>query len=310
MTVLTLHRWFKQSIPLIRIDMSSLQAFSTLDKSKVLYDGHLYSPEPAIDVKLPKQGISIDEEPCIVTLPTQRLLNPENIPIVEILSQARSTPAVRIQVKVIKKASQDQQILEHLYDGVLDKSRRNPSGNKGVIELEFLPDWQFRLEDISLGRRCDPTCDVIFGKTGCRVDTSQYFTSPGPWFKLVRRATVTATFASYRNSRNVTLAIDAASMPGVGQDAIYNQPKDWWVRSYLEADSVRIPVQEWTQGTSDFILNRIPPLSWETPGKKLTLVPGCPKTPQACADRNNSERFGGLGFGIPAYNPTLEVRDA
>lgn len=310
MSILTLFRWRKESVPLIRLTMGPYSAFATLSKSPVFFSGDTYIPEPAVDVKLPKQGISLEEEPCVVTLPLDRNLNPGVKTVAGILAQPRSTPICRIQVIQLKKASADEQIVEYLYSGILDKSRRNPSGRRNVIELEFLTELHYRLEDISLGRRADPTCDAIYGPSDlCGIDNTQFFASPGPWVQQIRRAWVTATFASYRNSRKLTLSIDTTAMPGVTNAAIYDQPKDWWVRSYLEADGVRVPIQEWAAGTTDVVLNRLPPLSWESPGKRMLLVHGCPKTPEACALRNNINRFGGLGYGIPAYNPTLEVRN-
>lgn len=311
MNPLTLIRERKESTPLIQIVCGPLTAEATLSRSPIFFDQQTYTPEPAINVKLPKQGFALEEESCVVTLPLERGVHPQIEAIAKLLAQPRCAPKTTIRIRTLLKSSEDEMMVVHLYSGVLDKTRRNPSGRKAVIDLEFLTELHGGLEDIALGRRADVECDHIYTKVGCYADNSQFFTTgDAPYFGKQRRAWVTATFSTYRNSRQLALHIDSASMPGVTDFAIYNQPPGWWLRSYLEADGVRIPVQEWEDGTVNFVLNRVPPLSWEAPGKRLLLVVGCAQTPQACADRQNSERFGGLGFGIPAYNPTIEVRDS
>jgi len=298
----------KQSTVLIKLVAGPLQAHATLNKSPIFFDGQTYTPEPAIDIKLPKQGISLEEEPCIITLPLARTLNTDIRALAEMLGSLRSSPLVKVFITSIRQATKDETVYEHLYAGILDKSRKNPSKKRQQIELEFLPELHYRLEDVSLGRRADPDCDLIFGPQ-CGIDTSQFFSGPGPYTGQIRRAWVRYTPSSYRNSRLITINIDSTLMPGVTNDALFTQPEGWWVRSFLEADGVRIPIQEWETGTHNFVLNRVPPLSWETPGRAILLVPGCPRTAVACTQRNNLNNFGGLGFGIPAYNPTLEVRE-
>lgn len=299
----------KQSTVLIKLVAGPLQAHATLNKSPIFFDGQTYTPEPAIDIKLPKQGISLEEEPCIITLPLARTLNTDIRTIAEMLGSMRSSPLVKVFITSIRQATKDETVYEHLYAGVLDKSRKNPSKKRQQIELEFLPELHYRLEDVSLGRRADPDCDLIFGGPGCGVDTSQFFSGAGPYANQIRRAWVNLSFQPYRNARMVSATINSSLMPGVTNAAITSQPEGWWIRSFLEADGVRVPIQEWQAGTNSFVLNRVPPLSWETPGRSILLVPGCPRSAQACTDRNNINNFGGLGFGIPAYNPTIEVRE-
>lgn len=319
MPSLTLIREKKSSTPLFKFKFGDTWIFATTNRSPVTWEGNVYIPEPAIDCKLPKQGINLDEGPCTITLPLERAVHPGILNMAQIIAMPRSCPDLDVDVINLLRASQDEMVAVYLYSGKMDKSRRNPSGKKSQVEIELLTELAKDLDNITLGRRCDPECDAIYGKALCGVDSSAYFSGSGPYFKQTKNAKVTVSFSSYRNSREIVVALHLPSHPGVSdQSPLLNQPINWWNRAILEADGVRIPVQEWRWDLSDpqnptstniFILNRVPPLSWETPGKVFNLLLDCDRTPQACADRNNSDRFGGLGFGIPAYNPSLEVRD-
>jgi hypothetical protein len=76
-------------------------------------------------------------------------------------------------------------------------------------------------------------------------------------------------------------------------------------------NGLRLPIQEWrwqygaAQGSNFFILHRTPPEDWD--GESVFLRLDCSRDKQACADRNNSDNFGGLGRDIPAYNPTIDL---
>jgi hypothetical protein len=209
----------------------------------------------------------------------------------------------------------DQKIL-YLYEGKLEKCTRNPDGKRHVVRAEFLSELVSGLKEASLGMRCDPECAFAFGKAGCWVDNSLYFnpSNGSAWpthINKVRRAIVIPSLITPYTSRQVSLLLDTTAPEHAGlsgpnaQLCITNQTTDWWVRSYLEKDGLKITIQEWKSQTALFTLNRIPPSYWE--GTRVTLVIDCPKTSIACSARANSSNFGGIGIGIPAYNPTIDL---
>ena len=314
---LTLLREVKESFPLFEIDFGETTIYVTTSKSPIHWNGHEYWPEPALNAKLPKQSGGLSEEPLVVTVPTQRPLHPPLQAIAMQLSLPRSAPHMEIRIINLLKAGEDEFTPVFVYEGILDRVKRNPEGKKNVVELEFQTELRYQLSDISLGMRADPECGHIYGRNGCFVDNSQFF-SAGDYFpnqfKKIRRAWVTASFFLPNNGRQVTLSPDAAMHPGMPLQTLTAQPRTWWIRSYLEKNTVRIPIQEWFwndtigQGTNIFVLNRIPPADWHN--SRLLLVHGCPQTSDACAERNNTINFGAYGFGIPAYNPTLDVADS
>lgn len=307
----------KKSLALVELTVGTSVIRTTLSKSPVFWDGHQWWPEPAVDIKLPKQSGGMSEDPCVVTLPLNRPLHPPLQAAAIAFSKPRSAPDTRIRVINLLQASEEDQTPVYLYEGILDRVRRNPQGKKSQLEMEFQTELRYQLKEISLGRRADPECDHIYGKNGCFVNNSQFFTLSDNWpnnYKKIRRAWVRGSIDTATFSRKITLSFDSTLHPGMDSRTISDQPRGWWIRSYLEKDTVRIPIQEWfwnetgNTGTMQFVLNRIPPEGWHN--GLLMLVHGCPQTPEACKDRNpgiSPLPFGGLGYGIPAYNPIFEV---
>lgn len=320
----TLVQSFKESIPLFRFNFGTQVIRATTWKSPILWKGEVYKPEPGIECRLPKQGSGLSEEEATLEVPTLRsIVHPELSSMAIQMSKPRALPTTRVMVMNLLRSGVESKLL-YLYEGKLEKVTRNPDGKKSIVRLTLKSELASGLDTISLGRSCDPECGVIFGSAGCWVDNTQFFNpangsvgSPGnslAHFQKVRRAKVIASFNAPYNSREVSLLLDttAPEHAGMGvapyaayaQLTITQQSLDWWVRSYLEKDGVRVTIQQWKQNSALFVLNRIPPESWD--GARLTLVPDCTRTPTACSARQNSDNFGGLGIGIPAYNPTLE----
>lgn len=316
---LTLLRERKKSSPLIEILAGETYIRATTSKTPIFWQGQTWWPEPTIDVKLPKQSGGLSEDPCKLTLPLNRPLHPPLLSFALSLSKPRAAPRARVRVINLLQAAEEDFTPVFLYEGILDRVNRNPEGKKNQIELEFQTELRYQLGEISLGRRADPECDHIYGKNGCFVDNTQFFSLSDNWpnnYKKIRRAWVIASVSSQSFSREVTVSLDPAMHPGMDNRTISDQPRGWWVRSFFEKNTVRIPVQEWfwnetgNTGTLTFVLNRIPPEDWNN--SRVLLVHGCPQTPEACKDRNPGVSplpFGGLGFGIPAYNPVFEVRN-
>lgn len=319
----TLLQPFKESFPLFRFEFGTTVVTATTAKSPVMWKGEVYKPEPAIECELPRQGGGLSEEAARVELPTLRsLVNQELSSMAVLLSKPRSVPRTRLQVINLLKNGNDFKPL-YLYDGRLIRVTRNPDGKASLVRLEFESELATGLKDITLGRRCDPECDFIFASTGCGISRSSYWTlSDGPpassstYLGKPRRTKVRMLANSTANARQVELQFDVtapehSTLVGTPdfqlQLYIRAQPPGYWLRSFVEKDGLRITIQQWTSGSGIFVLSRIPPVSWTVPGTRLELVPDCPKTLDQCRIRGNEANFGGLGIGIPAYNPTLEI---
>ena len=306
---------FLESIVLVDFAMGSkAKVCVSLSKSPTVFQGNIYRPEPSLKVELPKQGGGLSEEPAKITIPTNRPeVHNALSQMASVLSSLRSFPRTIVRViEILKTSTSDSKTL-YLYEGIITKVQRNPSGRTNVVELELETELHEGLPEISLGRRCDPQCDVIYGSNGCGVNNRRFFDAGTYYpyhFMQIRKASVVVSFDS-SDPRLITLAMNPVAHPTADNRTITRQPEGWWEASYLEKDGLRLRVQSWVydatagQGTNKFVLNQIPPADWS--GAVATLIHDCPRTPQACADRNNTNNFGGLGHGIPAYNPTLEL---
>lgn len=285
----------------------------SLSKSSSLFQGRVYRPEPGLKITLPRQGGGLSEEPAKMVIPSNRPeVHSELAAFATMIGSLRPFARTVVRVIEILKTSESDTKVLFLYEGVITKVTRNPSGRSQVVEVELQTELHEGLSDISLGRRCDPQCDLVYGSNGCGVnnkllfDNSTYYPNQ---LKQTRNASVIVSFTD--NARLISVAMNPIIHPGADLRTITEQEPGWWDASYFMKDGLRLRVQSWvfntsTQtGTELFLLNQTPPSSWE--GAVATLVLDCQRTRQACSDRNNLSNFGGLGHGIPAYNPTLEV---
>lgn len=286
----------------------------SLGKSSYLFQGRVYRPEPSLKVDLPKQGGGLNEEPCKMVIPANR---PEVHPALHSFAALIGSlrPFARTIVRVIEvvRTSESDTKTLFLYEGVITKVIRNPSGRTNVVEIELETELHEGITDIALGRRCDPQCDLVYGSNGCGVnnkllfDNSTYYPNQ---LKQTRNASVILT-VNASDPRLVTVAMNPIVHGSADIRTITQQPKGWWDASYFIKDGLRLRVQSWAFdssldiGTNTFVLNQSAPVSWNGAVAELRL--DCSRTKEACTDRGNIGRFGGLGYGIPAYNPTLEV---
>lgn len=58
--------------------------------------------------------------------------------------------------------------------------------------------------------------------------------------------------------------------------------------------------------TTELELFNAPPPSWL--GQVVTITPGCRKTLADCSKWSNIKNFGGFGYGIPAYHPSVDTQ--
>lgn len=293
---------------------TALTAYATTSKSRVIWEGKVWTPEPTIHIDLPEQAASVTSETCKVRLPLVGSQHPGVLSIARVLSVPRTSPPVSCRIINLIESDVDHVTPVYLYNGVLDKSTRNPQGQSGFVELDIVPEFMMQLAEATLGMRADPSCGWSYGGPGCWHPDTDKFLTPADYAAplLVRKINVVCTVDPQLSSRKVTLAVDTVLHPGATNSVITSRPHEWWKRGFLAKDGLRISIADWRYfilggGVHTFILNRIPPESWQ--GASVVLHPGCPRTPAACAERNNSENYGGIGYGIPAYNPVLERDD-
>lgn len=311
---------FKRSTGLIDIQCgTALSITISITPSQVMFDGKTFLSEPRVKVVLPKQTGGLAEEACKISIPREGSQHAGVATLAQLLSTPRALPPTTVRIyNLIRTGPEETQVL-YLYEGVLDKDLRNPQGQSGMIEMQFTPEHMLGLEDLTLGRRADATCDLIYGGLGCYADVekqlavAEYYPSQ---FEKIFQAKVICTLDPQSTGRRVTLELDPAVYfsPTPDPRTLTDHSPKWWNRGWLEREGLRILIADWRwdftvgRGSNAFILSRMPPLSWD--GAQLTLKPGCQKTPQACAKRLRTEWFGGLGYGIPAYNPVLESSDS
>ena len=317
MTLIPFVHEFKKSTPLIEINYgTSLTAYITTSRSPVVWDGKVWLPEPAISVDLPKQSGTLAEESCTIDLPRENNLHPGVATIAELLSSPRSCPPIRVRIINLIESGPEDVTPVYLYEGVDDRTVRNPDGQEGIVKLTIIPDYRYQIGDISLGMRADPTCGHVYGGLGCWHPDVDKFMVPGDYGlpAKVHKINVTLSVNPIYSGRQVQVFVDPSLHPGATYLQITQRPKNWWKRAFLERDGLRISIADWrwnntlNTGTDIFILNRIPPADWHL--GKAVLHPGCTRTAAACAERLNTGTFGGYGNGIPAYNPVLEIGDS
>lgn len=295
---------------------------AAIGNESVTFEGKKYVAVPAIEGDLPARVGGLSEDDCKLQIPTTIRQHPALQAMARALASTRS--AYPISVKIVQILhSGISEVPVVLYRGRLQAVTRNPRGMAGTIEMEFKSDFQSRMDDIALGRRADATCDMPFGEMCGALTTSrmeifgpgEYYTGGSGHYKLKRNAWVTVAVDS-QFPRRVVLALDAskhASAPAEpnATRTLLNQPPGWWVGSMLCRNGLRISIKEWrwqyggAMGSNVFILSRTPPADWD--GSSIFLRLDCSRDQQACADRANSDNFGGLGRDIPPYNPTVAL---
>jgi hypothetical protein len=296
---------------------------ASLGTEFVTYEGKQYTPVPAISIDLPERIGGLGEGECKIQIPTTIRQHATMQSMARALAGTRSTYPVSVKVVQIIRSGADREVPMILYRGRMQGVTRNPRGMQDTVEMDFVSDFHSRIEDISLGRRADATCDMPYGQMcgalpSARMEIfgpGEYYTGGSGHFKLKRNAWVTLTVDSL-HPRRVAFALDAAKHTSAPSEpnrtrTLTNQPVGGGVGGLVCRNGLRLPIQEWrwqygaAQGSNFFILHRTPPEDWD--GESVFLRLDCSRDKQACADRNNSDNFGGLGRDIPAYNPTIDL---
>lgn len=304
---------FKESRSMILFRYGTAVIGATTWKSDFSWNGYTFLSEPAVEVQLPRQSGGLNQDPCIVELPLKReKVHPALFSMAAAVASSRALPKVQIEVMTLLVDGNDQRVI-YQYEGTLERSRVNPDRKPGIVRMEFADELRLGLDRVSLGRRCDPECDAIFGGTGCghpnglgRTTYSLAMLWPNNAGEY--QSAWVALSIDPDNARVVHVQLNPVNYPSATleerQKTISEHEEGHWTGAYITCNSIKIAVQSWIPGNPFFTMARIPPASWD--GAVGFLTVDCARTKEACTNRGWSDRFNGLGFGIPAYNPALE----
>lgn len=174
------------------------------------------------------------------------------------------------------------------FTGYVRKAKKNDQGRGGMVRFEISTEKGSL--DVALGLPCGHHCIwALFGR-GCSVQGGAG--ERGPQLAVEQRTNLAVLVI---NGKTITVDAD----PGIDANKSFQY-------GYVERNGVRIGVQKWTDDTPTvFVLRQQPPDSWLN--TFITAVPGCKKTIESCRyEWDNEDNFGGIGYAIPAYNPSFE----
>lgn len=168
------------------------------------------------------------------------------------------------------------------------------SANSRGIAKVLVSGIKARLALAKLGVQATTTCQHVFGDELCGFDLAAAKMS----------GTVNTVGVDSKDTR---ISIDlVGSVTGLSGNSRF-------ARGFVEVDGTRIMIRQVVSlgpNPDPLIvldLAEVPnPATWT--GASASVAPGCDKSLAACRDpfRDREESFLGLGFGMPAYNPTFE----
>lgn len=228
--------------------------------------GKLFDTTTTMEVRLPENKGTIDENPLEVDLPM--------IGFIDTLTNGE--PHSPVFVTLTEKSTSTAAILEttEQFVGKLIQSRRNPEGKTGMATLEFVS-WK-SLMDISMGKTSDHECDNSFGDLGCKIAVAP-LKQPG-LLATVIGTTVTIT--------GLPVLVNAS-----------------YRRGFIEYLGLRLAIREFILPDT-FLLVKQPPSPWL--GATVIVTPGCDLSEATCNIYLNQSNFAGVGMKTPRYNPVIE----
>lgn len=230
------------------------------------------SSVPAMEVKLPENNGTLEEEHLSITLPRDAFLD-------RLAGGLAHSPCF---VQVWESITDPDSVLDAteliLWYGQVTSTIKHPNGHQNRVEVRS--QLQKTRLDIPLGIPANPQCDWTLGKGYCGAT-------------LVQRTGLTVADISGR-----VLTVNSLSTTSL-EDRHFH-------RGYLVFDNLRLSIRDWRIATPTvFLLARQAPSDWL--GEEIVAVSGCDKSVETCRRRYDAEEwFMGLGHAIPAYNPIIE----
>ena len=269
----------------------------TDNASEVTVDGNVYSPVPAMEIKLPTNTGLLDEKPCDILLPESAIDS-------EIVTGP--FPPLHITVRNLVREDVDEELTYH-FVGKLHRTVRNYRGKDGQALLQGVS-WKNLLK-VRPGLLATHQCQwSLFGKgcvtIGSPQDPEGGATPPGQSPFIGASGAVSYCEVASISGQEVTVDL---IQEVTGRDK-------YWYRGFLEHRGLRITIIDWDEtysnqaagrATTTFILEEKPPASWD--GQIMRAFPGCDKFVETCENTwENKPNFSGVGYAILSYNPMIE----
>ena len=239
---------------------------------------------PAMEIKLPENTGRLQVQMCKITMPR----NADTESFLEPLSRGIPFAPVRVLVEEINRGLNAGDTAQNLkfFHGWLRISVRNPSNRRGFVRLEVeSPKANLKKP---IGIACNHECENTLYKFPCsKPDPSGW----GPEAAVERKLGTLSAIAG----KTVTIS---GSMSLAGSKSYFN--------GYIERDGARIRIRDWDSGAvNTFHLTQQPPAEWLN--QQVAAYPGCNKSITDCRVWGNEDSFLGVGYGIPAFDPTIEL---
>lgn len=258
-------------------------------------DLDLFLSVPTTEISMPKNTgtlgeqlaelqFKIDEGPQPLQDMLEGLSRGTPFPPVDVLIEERTDPAQFGDAATEQKP----------FRGRVLRAGRNLGGRKNFVRLQVQNEKASL--DSPLGFPVNAHCPWRLFGPGCASQTAPTF---GPQFATETKLGVVTAI----DGKIITVA----GSLDLGTDKTYT-------RGYLEFNNIKIGVQFYDKAAQDgmdpreLTLVRQAPVEWIS--SQIRLVPGCSKELDgegSCRDAwANEEQFGGSGFAIPSYHPSLE----
>lgn len=234
---------------------------------------------PALDIDVPKNVGTFSEEVCTIKIPDDAFVDrfTDGLPT--------SPCSVTVEEVTLPIVIGESATKLTLFTGKVTSTIRNKDGRSGA-RLFKAKSWKAFFK-MRMGMPCDHQCPFIFKGLGCESGT---VAGGGPSVGASQTRTVLSI-----EGHKVTVSV-GLSPP---RDNYYN-------KGYVTKDGINIDIREFDGAVDDAVLylTRQPPTDWL--GASIVVTPGCNKSVENCRDWGNEGNFGGIGYGIPAYNPLFE----
>ncbi len=239
-----------------------------------------YSACPTMEIKFPKRTGALNEELLSIHMPMDEFTT----------TLARAEQHAPISCRIQER--DDSGFVHGTFLGWVRRSLKNQDGRPGRVRIDV--ENVKNMFRVPQGIPATPQCAWTFTSRPCSVDVADTGADK------LKKATITNV---NRETKLVTATVEytgGAPWAGAENDRLYH-------RGYMVRNGVRIEIREWHSDHPDrFYLMENWPEEWDF--EDVIVFPGCDKFRSTCVNRwDNEQRFGGLGEGIPAYNPLLET---
>ena len=274
--------------------------FLTSNTEPLTVQGTTYTPEPSIEVSLPKYDGGVENRSAAVRITRQ-------LQLARRLSLGRAHQTVTLRIKQLTWNPLDltDNTLTTLWQGTVSGAEINPEGKAGAAELTIGPCGGGM--DRTVNPICSSRCWKRFGdaKT-CTIDRDSTTAPSGASLRqTVRIETI----------NGLTVFVRANTEPSFSS-------ADYWVGGDMNFAGVPIKIREWTAvNPGRFELAEFPPQEFmdnvaaalnsgaNTADLDVVIRPGCNRSIQACRRYGNEFNYGGVGLAMPLRNPNLEIGD-